>query len=193
MSLVPIDGIIPPGGYHFVDRSGGTENRITGSGYANVAENLLSFRLKNGYPMGNPLQEVYDYVCSNWRHVCTDTNPEPAPIDPRASLASRVSDWVGRFVTLTGPDAGAEETVAKQRADVCRGCPKNQNYRGGCTPCVASIEQQSFIYRRNRDVPGGDTLGACTVLNEHTRTSVWSTKLKPIPAGADVPDTCWRK
>jgi hypothetical protein len=192
VALIPRSSPIPPGGYHFIDRSGGAEARIEGGDFATVAQRTLEHRLRNGRPPGNPLQELYDYVCGNWRSLCDDTNPPEVAAPPGTKLAHRVSAWIGRFAALTAPgDNGVEQPVANARAGTCAGCPQNQNYRGGCPSCVSSIDQTSFSYRRGRTTPSDDRLGGCTVLGEHLPTSVWSAKL---PATSEpVPDFCWRK
>lgn len=195
MTLIPRDSPIPPGGYHFVDTSGGAELRIDGHGYADVAAKVLTHRLRNSRAPGNPLEELHTYVCKNWPFLCNDSEPQPPQHNPnfRPSLALRTSDWMGRFTTLlAGNDEGAATDVAEARASVCASCPKNQNYRGGCTSCVQSIDQNSFIYRHGRTTSSDHALGACDVLDEHLPTSVWSTKLTK-PAGDQLPDNCWRK
>ena len=189
--FIPRDSPIPPSGYHFIDRSGGSETRIEGSSYADTAKNVLGHRLRNGKPPGNPLQELYDYVCGNWKHLCNDSDPARAPMPPGATLAHRTSEWIGRFVNTTGADAGVEQPEANRRAEICTSCPQNQNYRGGCGSCVQATDQASFIYRHNRSTPFDSRLGACQILDEHLTTSIWGTKLGRTDKA--VPDFCWRR
>lgn len=192
MTLIPRSSPIPPGGYHFIDRSTGNETRIEGHDFPSVAQRMLEHRLRNGRSPGNPLQELYDYVCGNWRSLCDDTNPPETPAPPGTKLAHRVSAWIGRFAALTAPgDAGVDQQVATRRGEICNSCPQNQNYRGGCPSCVSSIDKSSFQYRRGRSTPYDDRLGGCVVLGEHLPTSVWSAKLTPTTE--NVPQECWRK
>ena len=181
-------GLIPPGGYHFLDRSGGAEVRIDGGSFADVAKNVLSHRLRNSKPPGNPLQELYDYVCGNWGHICRETSPQ-APEGPEP-LSSRMLVWLAQFQATAGVDAGVEQQEANKRASICAGCPRNVQYYG-CTTCGEHIRSQTFIYLHNRTTPDSERLHACDALAEPLKLTVFSRKLPKITA--DVPEFCWRK
>lgn len=197
MPLVPRNSPVPPGGYHFIDKSGGVEVRIDGGDYADVAAKVLMHRLKNSRPPGNPLEELHTHVCTSWPWLCDDTEPRPPQhnADFRPSLALRTSDWMGRFTTLLGKDDGTSQETADKRAATCASCPRNQNYRGGCSSCVQSIDQNSFMYRRGRTTPSDSQLGSCDALDLHCATAVWSTRLPELSdeQKQKVPDNCWRK
>jgi hypothetical protein len=193
--LIPRNSPIPPGGYHFPDRSGPQENVIQGTSFEDVAARVTTYRLQNARPLGNPLEEVYGYVCSHWPHLCNDTTPKPPVHNPdyKPSLAIRTSDWMGRFITLLAPgDPGVSQETADARSHICANCPQNKNYRGGCGSCVQSIESSSFVYLRNRKASETAALGACDALSEHLPTSIWSDKQMPVD-NPSLPDNCWRK
>ena len=197
MSLVPRSSPVPPGGYHYIERTGSVETRIDGGSFADVAEKLLRLRLGNSRPPGNPLQDVYDFVCSGWPHVCSDPRGEPQrpSSGPPATISLRCAAWTGYYTTVNGADPGVEKAEAERRAAICLSCPKNINYHGGCPTCVQSINQQSFVFRRGRTTSADEGLGACDVLGEHLRTSVWASRLGRISGEQQgrVPDNCWRK
>ena len=169
--------------------------RIDGHSHANVAARVMEHRIRNSRPVGNPVEEVNSYVCGNWPWLCLDTNPKPPEIQPNASLALRASDWMSRFTTLRGKDDGSEQAVADSRSHICANCPQNQNYRGGCSSCVQSIDSKSSVYLRNRTASESSRLGACMVLSEHLPTSIWSTQLESLTEAqaALVPTNCWRR
>lgn len=193
MGLIPIEGVIPPGGYHFQDKSGGAEVRIDGSSYANVAQNVLMYRMKNARPPGNALQEVYDYVCGNWRHLCREEMPRTVDMAGEP-LSSRMLAWLSDFQSTAGADAGVDQNEANRRASICAGCPKNIQFHG-CSTCGEHIRSQTFIYLRNRTTPGSERIHACDALAEPLKLTVWSAKLKPLVDGQreNVTDYCWRK
>jgi hypothetical protein len=189
----PIEGVIPPGGFHFLDRSGGAEVRIEGDTYAKVAENVLYQRLRNSRPPGNPLQELYDYVCQTWPHMCRETETSQRDLAGEP-LSSRMLTWLSNFQATSGLDDGTTQAEADRRAAICAGCPRNVQFYG-CGSCGEHIRAQTFIYLRNRSTPDSDRLSACETLAEPPKLTVWSTKLKPLTAEqqTNVPENCWRK
>lgn len=191
---IPNESVIPPGGFHFVEKFNGVDIRIDGHSYASVAENVLRHRLQNGRPPGDPLLEVYASVCNAYPHFCRDTDPRPAVAVQRGPepISRRVAAWMGRFLSL-GADAGVTQKEANIRANTCLNCPSNVDHKaGGCPACAQSVDRGSFVYRRNRTTVDDAKLGTCDVLSEHLPTSIWSGILVPSE-DPKLPEYCWRK
>jgi hypothetical protein len=197
---VPKSSVIPPGGYHFITATpeGGTL-KIESHSVESVQELLLKYRLNNNLPVGNPQQEVIDYICGTWPHFCTETTEAflvPAmSITREAHLSRRVSDWTARLWAL-GSDNAVAQPEADRRAAICSSCPQNKDYRpGACAPCVESLDRLSFIWLRNRSTPFDQSLGGCRACGANLKTAVQASRLPPL-SDADknsLDPSCWRK
>lgn len=191
------EGAVPPGGYHFIDTTGPAPLRIDGYSLADVAANTLKHRLQNNRAPGNPMQELQDFICSQWPHFCRDTNPPPVP---RAGLpeplSRRCAAWMGQWYGRSADDAGVPQKEAARRAAICAACPKNQNHEnGGCGACTAQVDRLTFIYLRNRGTPHDALLKCCDVLSSPLRAAVWSASLPEFSeqTRSELPNHCWRK
>lgn len=198
VSKLPLDGVVPPGGFHYIDKTTGSEQRIEGYSYQDVASNVLRFRLQNSRPPGEPLKDVYDYVCTQWPHFCRDTNPPPRQLDQGPEhISRRVATWMSGFALSSNHDSGVSQEEANRRAAICARCPKNEAYELGvsCQTCVGQVNQLSFIYRHGRTTPNDKELQACDVCNQHNRTAVWSNALPVISEEQKrkLDNACWRK
>lgn len=195
----PKTSVIPPGGFHYIEKHGGIEIKIESSSHHAVAEAVLKFRLNNGIPPGNPQKDVNDYVCKNHPHFCTQTD-EPylsgaAPLSREQHLSRRVAEWMVSLFKL-GSDNETTQTRANERAAICAACPLNKDYvPGACGPCVESTDRLSFIWLRNRKTPDDAKLGGCTAIGQLNRSAVQASTLPPLQPG-DVellPTACWRR
>lgn len=194
--MTPIEHIIPPGGFHFMEG----DVRIDGSSYPSVAENLLRYRIENKRPLGSPLEEVHNYVCSRWPQFCRQSvPPNQGQQNVSPSLTSRVANWLAqlyrdaRYIDISKNFVAPE--VAENRADICRKCPRNTEWKGGCGSCGAATIRVGFTYRAGRDVSGAETLLGCDVLGQDNRTAVWLKQLPLMEAEQQhaLPAHCWRK
>lgn len=198
MPAFPRTSVVPPGGYHFVDRSTGREVRIEGTSYDDVANQVLRFRLENGKDPGNPAAELIEYVCGTWPHFCSDDSPKPPKITvPRTRhLSSRVAAWLAGFYAFAQADAGVSSSESQRRAEICAQCPQNREYReGGCGSCIESVNRLFFVWRRDRAVPYESRLGACLVTNQLNAAAVLAKNLPPLSQEQldRLPANCWRR
>lgn len=192
-----LENIIPPGGHHFIDRTGPCEVRIEGYSLQDVAANVLRHRLQNNRPPGNPLQELHDFICGQWPHFCKDINPSPVQhAGLPEPLSRRCAAWMGSWFGTASEDVGVGQQEANRRAAICAQCPKNQNHEhGGCGACTVQVDRLTFIYLRNRSTPSDHLLKCCDVLNSPLRAAVWSDKLPGFSEQQrnELPAQCWRK
>lgn len=191
--LVPKSNIVPPGGFHFMEG----QQRIEGSSYVSVAENLMRYRVDNKLPIGNPIGEVLDFVCSRHPHFCHEAHtPGSTTALP---LASRVAQWVARlYATLRGQDVEkffVDQKTADARAAVCSSCPNNVTWAGGCGTCARDTRQISFTFRGGRSAVSESPLLGCSAIGHDNATAVWLKELPLVPPEIyeGLPQTCWRR
>lgn len=201
MPLVPKLSVIPPGGYHFPDRSTGEVVKIEAGSFGELEAAVLKHRLSNGYPPGNPALEVSEYICGSWPHFCRDSEraeaaPRSSPaVQARQGLATRCAAWLARFYVRARVDKGVAPNVTQHRAETCVRCPKNQEFRGGCGSCLENIQRIFFVWRRDRPLPLEAELKACEVTGQHNGAaalSAYQPELTQEERDA-LPAGCWRK
>jgi hypothetical protein len=198
MPLVPNPHVYPPDGYFFVD-SGGI--RHTGTSWSELATTIKQYRIQNGIPIGNVVAEIYEFTCDRFPEGCRQTETvfvakKQLPKEPSATskLASAVHRWLHALVKALGtqPAQTVSPTEAQRRADICKGCIRQANWTLDCGSCAGAAFRLGLALRKGRDVKAGDTLRACSVLGEDTRTSVWLDRLKPSE-DESLPKNCWRR
>lgn len=197
MALTPNTSVVPPQGYHFVDRSTGTPVRIEGTDFDDVARRVLEHRLANHRPTGNPLAELFEYICTTWPHFCHDSERDVVKPTGNMSdhISTRVVNWLSAFVRFAYNDAGVSQSEAERRAIVCAQCPYNVSYQSGCGSCMDSISRLSFVFRRDRRTASDHLLGGCRITSQHNQSAVWAAKLPETDQTAQslLPSNCWRK
>lgn len=194
---IPKENIVPPGGFHFEDKV--NRFRVDGHSYQSVAEALLRYRLENKLPVGNPLKDVLDYVCTNWPHFCSAHNPPILGGNATPSISSRISVWLSALYRTARSSGGSENFVAQAEADrraaICRSCPHNVEWRHGCTGCLASIATLGFTFRAGRASSEEKHLKGCDIIGQENATAVWVRALPPVSPSEyeQLPKHCWRK
>ena len=198
MSLYPKKSIIPPGGYHYVEQHNGIKVELRGNDVEHLAEVILRFRLNNGIPTGNPLQDVTDFICGQWPHFCAESEAAHLPpknVHAKRHISTRASEWLARLWRL-GTKNSAKQQTAEARAAICAACPQNIDYRpGGCGSCIDSLERLAFVWLRQRATPFDASLGACRVTGQLNKLAVHAGDLPPLDEvqTAALPTKCWRK
>jgi hypothetical protein len=192
MLPAPLSSVIPPGGFHFPEPFNGGTVRIEGGSYEEVARRLLQFRIDNGIAPGNPLDEVYEYVCGKWPHFCRAASTEPPATRPSVlPFTHRVVHWLSQFVRAVPSSSSVTAQEAARRASICASCPNNRRVETGCASCLDNIERVSFVWLRGRE--RDQRLGGCTALGQHNGVAVHAAQWHDDPAAATLPAHCWRK
>lgn len=145
---------------------------------------VTAYRSRNGFPPGNPEQEIFSQICGNYPKRCVDNSP--IRVVNYGHLLVRLITWLARLL-ITRPSFVSEEE-ATRRADICRSCPKQVKWRQqGCETCK-SVDKFAAQVLNGR--PANDLL-ACEALYEDCRVNVWMEQ--PGLEGDVVPSHCWRK
>lgn len=193
----PKSGVVPPGGFHYVEKSGGAEITLTGDSIETLAKVLTAYRLNNGLPPGDSRQDIVDFICGQWPHFCSDESTTLlSPIDqpPSAPLSKRVAVWIAGLWNLGSNNLiSAEE--AEKRAAICRVCPFNQDFRaGGCPSCVDGADRLAYVWLAGRTVKDPHSLKACRVSGAHLQAAIFANRQPAdvlLPSG--FPSACWRR
>jgi hypothetical protein len=188
--------VYPQGGFRFVDPEG---NRFTGTTAVELSDMVREFRQRLGKPIGQPYDEVVAYLCQVDPTACYDT-PQPAlrsnrPIGVTTSaiFGAKVMRWIVRVAEAVGISQIplVHKSVAIPRAKTCLGCPHQVSWKTGCGGCDGNAIRMSLSVRQGRETPESNSLRACEILGEDTRTSIWLSQ-KPV-VGAQLPKHCWRQ
>jgi len=199
--VIPRTGVIPPNGYHFIERHGDVEKIINGTSYENVAEQLLKYRVSNQLPLGRPYEEVCAYVCGTWPHFCTDQEPVGlVPESSKPTFTIEVLQWVQLLWKRQAhvPQPLVNDMEANRRAEICKDCPFQKDWSDyGCGTCVDSVRRQSLVFRAGKDVAGTKKPMGCSILGQENHAAVWAAKgslpdMTPEQK-AQLPAPCWRR
>jgi hypothetical protein len=178
--------LYPKDGFMFIETDG---VKIFGDTWAGVVQRVILYRKRNGYPPGNPPEEVIAQACARTPAICAPGNNDHASfLKNNASLKSRVIMWLNAAKAASGKQF-VEDATSRERAGVCATCPYNKGLPGGCASCKAAVKilREEIIGNRFQD----GRLNACEVLGEDIPTSVHM-EMQAEERG-ELPANCWRK
>ena len=186
----PIMGMIPPGGWHFYE----SDVRLSGITYKDLLANVQNYRAENHLSSGDVEGDVNSYICSNWPNFChgvdmvaiTSTSVQTASAD----LLNDIQTWGRNILTSQDPHPLVTDDLAEVRAQTCRACPQNVNWRGGCGSCVAAAERVCASVRQARDTASTAVLGGCRLMRHDNRTAVFMDR-SVLQKATNLPDACW--
>jgi hypothetical protein len=211
-------GVVPPGnpevgiesGWHFPVGKNYTKPVITGNDLDSLAKNVLEYRANNSLRIGNPEQEITEYICTKWPHFCgggalaaEQPLPIPAskrkiPIDPDLkptkpmSFLERIVSWITIRWKHAGNVKFVDAHVAEKRASICSRCPMNQDWRTGCPPCVEKADRELLMIRQNRTTQQHNRLKGCRAAGHDNQTAVWLPEiLLRHRRHYQLPSFCW--
>lgn len=180
----------PHKGHRFKDLDGAT---IVGESWPGVTARVIARRKRNGFPPGNPYEEVMAQACIDEPAACQDTNSEKEMARQShlkiASIKVRLLRWLAELKTPI--DHFVEPAEAARRADICAVCPKAIGLPEGCGSCRKAGEEmrKGLIGPRNAD--GRLIHRGCDVFGSDLATQAWLELLAEDQA--EAPAKCWRK
>lgn len=198
MPVVPNPHVYPPDGYYFVDSDG---VKHTGKNWSDLVQQVRDYRVRNGKPVGSPIQEINAFTCARYPAGCVEvtkcdlkTASSKGGVSKGAALAAAVNRWLQLVARALGenPTPLVSKEEAQKRAAICTKCPRQAAWASSCAQCAGAAFRIGVAIRKNQDVARGDSLMGCSVLGEDTRTSVWLPRLKPAEQ-PELPENCWRK
>lgn len=177
--------IYPKGG-HFFKESDGT--KIVGQTWTGVISRVANYRKRAGLPIGNPSQEVIDQVCARDPGLCRNDNGARADQIKRASLKSRVLQWLA-LAKANNESPCVPDEVARNRANVCAACYLNTEVGKGCGSCKQAVGEarKEILGRVHQD----SRLHGCAETGEDNAVAVWLER--PTIDNGALPPHCWRK
>ena len=210
-----IEGVVPPGGFHFRQRLRSSPQRpqfhtITGASYDQLVENTFSFRLNNieMVKSGSATREqvVHDimwYLCGKFPHQCTGAKAElsaaaamrsPPPMQRGGRPGYmrplvRIEDWLTVLTEKTLK--WVDQARAQERARICIDCPMNQTWRTGCGSCNQNAERRAFLIRGSHATGMEPQLKGCVSYGTLLHLSVWLED-DFSTAGRQPPAKCWK-
>ena len=184
MSKTINHNIHPKDGYFFKESDGSRHFADTWKG---VIERVKRYRARAGYPPGNPEEEVINQACQRNPVICREDNGVNTHQLKIASLKSRTLNWMNAI--RAGEKSFVEEGLARKRAAICAGCPKNQPLQDGCSSCRNALKALRRDIIGDRFVDG--RLNSCLILGEDLSTTAHLDQA--THEFSELPEHCWRK
>jgi hypothetical protein len=186
----PIEGMIPPSGWHYYQ----SDVRLNGNNYQDLLKVVENYRAENNLPSGDVEGDVNSYICSNWPNFCqgvdmvviTSVNAPTAT----SELLNDIQTWARNLQQSNRQLLMVTEEEAERRAKICRGCVQNVNWRGGCGSCIQATERISASVRQGRETPSSEVLGGCLLQRHDNRSAIFFDKDEFYKA-TNLPDNCW--
>jgi hypothetical protein len=186
-----IKGIVPPGGWHFI-QDGVT---LKASGHTELVKTVEAFRAENELPIGDVEQEITDQVCARTPQSCHGVDSvlikvHKATVNDKNTLIRDISVWASNLLRQKTPFRLVGDELAESRSQICRKCPENVNWRGGCRSCITAADRVCATVRQARDTKSSKVLGGCQKLRHDNRTAIFLEK-EFLSTDSSVPDYCW--
>lgn len=180
--------LYPPGGYNFRESDGSVHS---GNSWAHLVRVVAQYRAVRRLPPGNPAKEITEAVCQANPQLCHNGPGELGGGDMEAYYI-RVAEWLARVMQKVRHASVrfVDAIKARERAEICRGCPYQKQWMKNCVSCQKSADASQKHILRGRPDAGRGLLG-CEILSEDTAVSV---HLDDAPKGDPrLPGHCWRK
>lgn len=145
--LNPNQKRLPFGGHHFRERG----VTLKGETFDDVVELLTDFRLMNGWPVGNPSQEIINYYAEKfpWMVEYDLSGKEDEPENEhyvawREWISSVWGKVQGKFIT---------RKEASFRWDVCKNCPFNVGAPWPVSREATEFQRKSLLLKKGEKTP----------------------------------------
>jgi hypothetical protein len=181
--------LYPKDGYFFKESDGSLHR---GKNWREVVAKVTEYRKLKGLTPGSVVREVMAQACQRNPNLCHEETTEPRPRTP-VPLKALVLRWM--FKLAQGKTPGSISLVkpedARNRADVCAGCPFNQALGvNSCSACKQSMDAHRKIIFEGRAKFDG-RLGGCKALAVDLGSFVWLDY--PRVDNEALPAHCWSK
>jgi hypothetical protein len=190
--------MILPGGWHFISKDGyriPLKSELPGP--RDVIDAMVSYRLENNLPVGDPEGDLEEYVCNAYPTWCRRESGAPRPIQERPNLRNvdLVIGWANELYTKVGRLQLIPQKEAEERATICKACPKQMDWARDCPNCVTSAQRLLNILRQGKDTAVAQTADAvrgCSIYGWDNRTACHLDKQHlPQQPNPGAPAECW--
>lgn len=189
-------GVVPMGDWTYSQEWGDQQlQKISGSSWEDLIEQVRIFRLNQNIPIGDPAAEVSEAIRKRspqndiWRTGKAEfTRNNHVPLTP---LIEKMREYFGK---LKNKQVALEsEDVAEKRAEVCLGCPQNINYQSSCHGCDERVRYDGILIRRRAEFRLDSRLKGCRLHGFLLSTAVFLTDEDLPPRHPDSPPGCFVK
>jgi hypothetical protein len=182
-------GVMMPGGYHYEENSKTIiEDAVS---YDDLINKLAEYRGFNGLPLGNPQQDIDNYICKTYPNMCRQYPPAPEEGVDQVELSygvplqktprERVMNWAVNRMQKAGQIEFVDHERADMRAAICDSCPLKVRWNEpieGCPGCQVYVEEAEAMLvkiRANKEIPFHSKLDglSCKVAGHDLHTAVW--------------------
>ena len=188
--MKPIQGMVPPGGFHYFQG----DVRLEADTLEGLYNRVLHFRAENSIPHHTTREDVDAYLCGQWPERCHNVdNVIVKPVVTPKNIGELLGDiqvWAKNILSSQSEHPLVGDELAEARAQICSRCPNNVNWRGGCGACVTATDRLSASVRQARETASTKILGGCLVLRHDNRSAVFM-QTEDLAASSDLPDFCW--
>lgn len=168
----------------FTDRDG-VQHRA--DSWDALIQKVITYRLRNKIPAGDPETEVFDQVCKIYPDKCQGKGGK-RPWRSSLSLNKRILAWVVGLIDRVGDLLYVSDDERSRRAQICSSCPHQKEWRASCKGCTRDVTDAVKALLQGR---GLSDLRGCDVLGEDLRLSTWL--VAPEVENEHLPAHCWRK
>jgi len=185
--------VVPAEAYIYQDKN--MPRPIEATDEVSLAQALRDYRIANGIPVGDPATDVAVSIASRLPQYHEPPPHAVSIINPK-TLRDRVTSWLSE--RFAGAHAGALQLVsdeeANRRAEICARCPRNQEWRHGCPPCVNNNERIVLLMTQGQFTGFRQVLNACEVFGHELNSAVKLDKKHLNDSGKEeAPPQCWMR
>lgn len=192
----------PPGYWRFPRHPGVDDGQfIYGGDIVDLTKKVLEYRVNNGLQLGNPEEEIQDWLCRNTGAPCAPARPKSDVMPVKAS-GTAVARFLVAMASWLASSGVVTQEEADRRAEICAGCrwnvPIDDQICFGCFSLTARIMQAIG----NRTTKFTDALEFCGKCGCSLKTTAWAPlevldkahkNSDFIGVDTGIPDTpCWR-
>lgn len=188
----PIEGLVPPGGWHYWQG----DVKLEGYSMENLYKVVQDYRAENHLPTGDVKGDVNSFICGNYPRNChgVDSVVVVSVDSPtrQSELLNDITVWAKNILTSQKQIRLVSDELAEARALTCLNCPKNINWKSGCGSCIVATDRLCASIRQGRDTQNTKKLRGCSVLRHDNRAAVFFDK-EHFEVTNSVPENCWLK
>ncbi len=186
----PIQGMIPPSGWHYID----SDTRLDAPSYPALLKSVENYRAENNLPSGDVEGDVNSFICGNYPNFChgVDSVVITSVRKPTrtSELMNDIQAWAKNILMSMKRMPLVTDELAEERAKTCRACKENVNWRAGCSSCITATDRLCANVRQARDTKSTAVLGGCLKLRHDNRTAVFIDK-DELQTTTNLPENCW--